>query len=492
MNNQTCRKLLPTVLCICFIMCTDVHCMIFKPPHSRMWDVWCYYHDETWYLYYLAASQRQGFDCVEVATSKDGVRWQWLAQCVHMDDKGEGALGKYGMGTGHTWKSPSFAQDGKFLSNFTVSGDERNGISSYIRFVESVDLIEWRHLGIEFRPDPRWYKEDYRWDCIKSMPRPGGGYYGYWTAAPKDGRVSFGFGETDDGVHWRALPPPVLDWGGRASQQEVEVGGVEKIGVLYYALLTAFTRSKNEYQVTTFVADQPEGPFRAAAKNFHPIPGLHQAWFPGFFPSPDGMLVSHFVLSATEQEKGRRETYMAPLKRAHVDREGTLRFAWWQGNEALKGDPLGTRLKREERPESPLPALFNQRFDLRRGTILEGVVEFPESPAAPVPGLLIESEEETASAIRFLSASATVGGSIKPDGSGFTADAQQQVDRELPAKSRVRFRLLLRRDLLELYFDNVLMNVHSLPKTANGRIGFLNNATGISELKAWTMTLSEE
>jgi hypothetical protein len=473
-------------------MCTAVHGMIFKPPYSRMWDVWCYHHGETWYLYYLAGSQRRGWDSVEVASSKDGVHWQWVGQCVHMEDKGEGALGKYGMGTGYTWKSPSFAQDGRFLGNFTVSGNWRKGVSSFVRIVESTDLIQWRHLDIEFRPDPRWYREDYRWDCIKSIARPGGGYHGYWTAAPKDARVGFGFGETDDGVHWRALPPPVLDWAGRPLQEEVEVGGVEKLGDKYYALLTAFTRSKNEYHVTAFVADKPEGPFRAAAKNFHPIPGLHQAWFPGFFPSPDGMLISHFVLSATEQEKGRRETYMAPLKRAHVDAEGTLRFAWWQGNEALKGEVLETRLNREAGPKSTLPAFFNVCVDLRCGVIVEGIVEFPEASTGAVPGLLIESEEETASAIRFLSASATVGGSIKPDGSGFTADAQQQVDRELPTKSPVRFRLLVRRDLLELYFDDVLMNVFSLPKPASGRIGFLNNATGISDLKAWTMTLPEE
>jgi hypothetical protein len=264
------------------------------------------------------------------------------------------------------------------------------------------------------------------------------------------------------------------------------------LGDKYYALLTAFTRSKNEYDVTTFSADKPEGPFRAAAKNFHPIPGLHQAWFPGFFPSPDGMLISHHVLSETEQEKGRREVYMAPLKRAHVDAEGTLRFAWWRGNEALKGDRSGARLNRADQRGSSEPAFFNQRVDLQCGVIMEGVVEFPEASAVAVPGLMIESEEETASAIRFLSASRTAGGTIQPDGSGFTADTQQQVDRELPAKSQVRFRLLLRRDLLELYFDDFLMNVYSLPNAASGRIGFLNNASGISDLKAWTMTLPEE
>jgi hypothetical protein len=37
-----------------------------------------------------------------------------------------------------------------------------------------------------------------------------------------------------------------------------------------------------------------------------------------------------------------------------------------------------------------------------------------------------------------------------------------------------------------------LTNDFSLPKTANGRMGFLNNASGISELKAWTMRPPEE
>jgi hypothetical protein len=204
------------------------------------------------------------------------------------------------------------------------------------------------------------------------------------------------------------------------------------------------------------------------------------------------MLVAHHVLSATEREKGRQEVYMAPLKRAQVDREGTLRFAWWQGNEALKGEVLETRLSREAGPSGTLPAFFNGCVDLRRGVIVEGIMEFPGASAGAIPGLLIESQDGTASAIRFLSASTTSGGSIQSDGSGFAADPQQQTDRELPAKPRVRFRLLLRRDLLELYFDDVLMNVYSLPKPASGRIGFLNNASSISELQAWTMSLTEK
>jgi hypothetical protein len=46
--------------------------------------------------------------------------------------------------------------------------------------------------------------------------------------------------------------------------------------------------------------------------------------------------------------------------------------------------------------------------------------------------------------------------------------------------------------IYKLYLDDVLFNVLALPKGATGRIGFLNHARGISELKAWAMTLPDE
>ncbi len=463
--------------------------MIFKSPDNQMWDMWCYHDKGTWYLYFLSASKGEQYDGFSVATSPDGVHWNFAGTPVRMSDKVNDGLGNTGLGTGHTWKSPHYAQDGKFFSDFTVNGTSKSP-SSYIRFVESRDLLHWQHLDIEFRPDPRWYKEDYRWDCIKAMARPGGGYYGYWTAAPKE-RLGFGFGETDDGVHWRALPPPLLDWAGHPVPQEVEVGGVEKIGQKYFALLTAFTRSKGNYRVVTFTADHPEGPFRAASKNFEVLPGLPYSWFPGFFPSPDGMLVPHQSMFRIPHS-GKLAVYAAPLKRADVDKEGTLRFAWWRGNEALKGAPRAVRLNRSADNKAATPAFLDAIVDVRRGSILEGVVTFNDASSSERAGLVIECVDGPAGAIRFLSASATLGGTIHPDGSGFTVDPLQRIDRDLPAKHQVQFRLLLRHGMVELYFDDILMNVYSLPKSASGRIGFLNNGAAIMGLKAWTMTLPDE
>ncbi len=188
-----------------------------------MWDTWLYFHEGTYYLYYLANAGPR-WDNVSMATSSDGVHWKERGRVLY---KRPGATW---MGTGSTWKSPKHETDGKFFMNFS----EWTGPRQTIFFAESTDLLNWERLPdeYEFKQDTRWYEPDGRWDCIYTIPRPGGGLYGYWTATPKPetgGR--FGFGETLDGVHWKALPPPkVYGVGGG------EAGAVEKIGEKYYMM----------------------------------------------------------------------------------------------------------------------------------------------------------------------------------------------------------------------------------------------------------------
>lgn len=81
---------------------------------------------------------------------------------------------------------------------------------------------------------------------------------------------------------------------------------------------------------------------------------------------------------------------------------------------------------------------------------------------------------------------------MKPDGTGFQVAGKQSIDRQLPPKPQARFRLLVRHSLVELYLDDVLMNAFSLPEASNGRIGLLNGGEGLSDLKAWTMTLPDD
>ena len=189
-----------------------------------------------------------------------------------------------------------------------------DGASQTIFFAESTDLLNWKRLPdeYEFKQDTRWYEPDGRWDCIYTIPRPGGGLYGYWTATPKaetGGR--FGFGESIDGARWRALPPPKVHGVGGG-----EAGAVEKIGEKFYMMFGTGG------MMVTLVADQPHGPFHAAKKNLRLLSG--HTYFSRFFPAPDGILVNHHSIAG--------KVYFAPLKSTVIDEEGTLRLGWWKGN----------------------------------------------------------------------------------------------------------------------------------------------------------------
>jgi hypothetical protein len=446
------------------------HAMVFRPADVHMWDTWCFHQGSTWYLYYLISSDWREWDGVGVATSKDGVHWEVQGQPIRKREQ------CVWLGTGSTWLSPHHDQDSTFHCNFS---EQPQGEAQHIYFAESTDLIHWRRSDVEFRQDARWYDEQGRWDCIYTIRRPGGGLYGYWTATPR-GSVGFGFGESDDGLRWKSLPPPALDWGANAAPDACEIGAVESIGGRYYALVG------HSGTMSTFVADCPQGPFRATPENFHVLRG--DCYFSRFFPSPGGLLVTHHSITHVRRET-KPVCYAAPLKRAVIDDKGTLRLMWWEGNNGLRGEERVTELQRHAGSE---PVFLAAPVDVRRGTILEGTVRFTEGTNLRHPGVFMACERGPGGAIVFQSSSAAVAGTLRDDGSGFAPDPRHTIDRSLPAKPQARFRILIRHSLVESYVDDVLFNVFSLPQPASGRVGFLEGAAGIGDLKAWTMNLSDE
>jgi hypothetical protein len=274
----------------------------------------------------------------------------------------------------------------------------------------------------------------------------------------------------------------------------MELGAVEKVGDRYYAMVG------HEGTISVFTADRPEGPFTAQDKNFSFLRG--DCYFSRFFPTPDGLLVSHHLRARIYRNKGRfalcgQVNYIAPLKHALVDDQGTMRLGWWEGNNTLKGKKRPVSLL-PVRGEAEAPALLEDLADIRRGTIIEGKISFRETSDDATPGLWIETMEGPCAAIRILSASETMGGLTDRDGSSFRDEGMvrlknwQHVDRDLPLKEEVPFRLLVRHSHIELYLDGYLFNVYSLPEPFSGRIGFLDGGAGISGLKAWTMTLPDE
>ena len=97
-----------------------VQSMFYKAQHQEtgnMWDVWLHHHEDTYFLYYLAnvgqKEHRWRWDNISLATSPDGVHWTERGPILKKTP------GAKGMGTGSTWKSPTFEKDDKFYMNFS-------------------------------------------------------------------------------------------------------------------------------------------------------------------------------------------------------------------------------------------------------------------------------------------------------------------------------------------------------------------------------------
>jgi len=424
----------------------EVQTMFYKAKTretGNMWDTWLYFHEGTYYLYYLAKSGSK-WDNISMATSSDGVHWNEIGRVL---SKREDVVW---MGTGSTWKSPSFDQDGKFFMNFS----EWEGPRQTIFFAESNDLIHWTRLDVqyEFKQDERWYQPNGRWDCIWTIPRPGGGLYGYWTATPKPetgGR--FGFGETLDGVRWKALAPPEVHGVG-----DGEVGAIERIGEKYYMMFGTGGI------MVTLTTDKPERPFHAAKKNFRLLSG--HTYFSRFFPVCDCMLVNHHSIARNGQ------VYFGLLKQAVLDSDGTLRLGWWKGNEKMKHEAVEMQLPPAANNDSPI-VMLEDTFDTDQGVMLKGILPLPESQNAPRSGVYIECGKEQGTAILVDSDGVAELGPMQNDGSGFACE--KQVNREMSFGNRPAFRLLLKHSLLEFYLNDILIECFSMSGDATGRIGFI-------------------
>jgi len=457
----------------------EVQSMFYKarsPQTGNMWDTWVYFHEGTYYLYYLGCVG-EIWDNVSMASSPDGVHWKEIGPVYLKHPKA------YAIGSGATWKSPNFAKDGKFFMHFGQSfpGEQVKGFIDIntrmkngffpktVRFCESTDLIHWKLLDrtkYGFIPDTRWYP----WgaDCINATARPDGGFYGYWSCGSGPG-----FGQSLDGIKWEALPPIKAE-----GFEKCEVGDVEKIGDKFYMMLG------HNFMMYTMTADQPQGPFMRAKKNFH-LMSNRNTYFTRFVRTPDGLLVNHHSWSSQRASTwGRREFYFAPLKSAVVDDEGTLRLGWWKGNEKMKHELVEVQLPGcTPGTETPVVMLGNT-FDTQVGVILEGTLELPEA-GEPRRGLYIEYGPDSGSAVLIDARGAAELGKIKSDGSGFRIE--KRVNREMQFGKPAAFRLLLKHSMLEFYLDDILIECYMLPHNATGRIGMIcgSNSQAIAKLKAW-------
>ena len=267
-------------------------------------------------------------------------------------------------------------------------------------------------------PDSRWYEPGGAWDCISAIPRPGGGLYGYWTATPKaETGGTVGFGQSPDGVRWEALPPPKTP-----GVVQGEIGGVEKIGGKFYMM------QGHDFVMRTLIADQPQGPFLPARKNFRLLSG--HTYFTRFLRTPHSLLVNHHASSSKPAPGfGGRQVYFSPLKSAVVDDEGVLRLGWWKGNEKLKHVPIEVTSPNTAPGEQATIAMLGNTFDIQGGMLLEGTLKLPDKADSPRPGLSIDCGDSRGPAVLLDARGAAELGSIRANGTEFKAE--KRVDREM-------------------------------------------------------------
>eukprot|EP01079_Euglenida_sp_SAG-EU17-18_P004401 gene4401-4657_t len=287
-------------------------------------------------------------------------------------------------GTWHMWYDNDFCKDGnvwavpgktgKYVVNYSTNkkGDP-HGQEIYFSTAPT-PYGPWSPATSvpPYHEDGHLYKPG-RWDTIMQFSYCNGTMLGWWTATPADGSVGFGYGTSTDGLHWTPLPPAQVHLPGLSGTQ-VEVGGVARLldGRWYaHACATQWGSVDGWGGCFNVVADEPGGPYNRTEKNWallayankgSPIPseGI-PAYFSRPFLGPGGMpLVNHI-----------HRGHMSTLKRAVVGDDGVMRWAWWDGNEALRG-PLVHLSSDHALPTAVV--VHNMSVEVAHGSIIEGEI----------------------------------------------------------------------------------------------------------------------
>ena len=168
--------------------------------------------------------------------------------------------------------------------------------------------------GLVFKYNTSEYARG-RWDCIAVLPRPSGGYYGYWTATPlgrddlcgQGKNCGAGFGHSDDGLHWTTLPTPGPAIG-------AEVGGLCQLGGKTWMTFDGGH---------LFEAPSATGPFTAVEDNYNFFgqeghSAFARLWGELYTGDKDLALVTH-------QQIAGKAIYAGLVKQAVLGTDGVLR-----------------------------------------------------------------------------------------------------------------------------------------------------------------------
>lgn len=316
------------------------------------------YHNGRYYLWFCNWGDPTS---QSLATSSDGIHWREEGYTFVPDP------GYKDMGEAEIFQ---FDPDGPFVKIYCLG--------CHICFATSADLIHWKRLGPEhfFNVDERWYSSR-RWDSLFILPREEGGWMAVLNAIPKNGR-GLGFATSEDGIAWTAQPPvkveiPWFEDKGYAG----ELSGFAKFGDKYFISCDAwiglpFGKTSGVGLQRVFVSDRPEGPYRPTKRNY--VIGTAPSIYEKFHRSADGELITESMVWYFS-ERGGRHYRVPPFKLVESDGEN-LWYRWWKQNEKLKADEVRLEDAKPVPESGGSLALIDKPFDLDRGLVVEGTVDF--------------------------------------------------------------------------------------------------------------------
>jgi hypothetical protein len=501
-----------------------------------MWDPSIVYHDGRYFLFAMYTSEAGGdFDSMWCAVSDDGVHWEDVGAVI----------------TGQPfYVAKMFVRKlgDRFVMNHG-SGSGEPGYQDTLYFWESDDLITWRLFDENraLHPDPRWYRPEGRWDHMYMIPDEiSGGYLGYCVGNPHAGipYASCGLLQSDDGTHWQILPPPVVEWGEMLTPPWFEVGGCEREGGRYYLIGgTEIYGDRPGYTVNTLVSDHWNGPFRPDVEAYRLCAQTGYSdinagqWLASFARGVDDeLLITNYVTDNFEDvfelDTSRDgAVWFVPIKKAIID-DGHLRMGYWTGNEVLKGDRVEFGAVAPIHPTTPEPlfghegdtvwvdsaveglenairtdehaiVVMEAPLDLDRGVVIEGsiTIDAPFKFRPTRAGFYFEQEESTGTYLLLEAGSprwrATDIGLVELGPSSPRFDVRDTTSygaatvTGITDKQPHRFRILYRRNMFELYIDDLLMQTFITTGVPTGRIGFIvqNARCTFDDLKIWQMSL---
>ena len=263
----------------------------------------------------------------------------------------------------------------------------------------------------------------------------------------------------------------------------------------------------NGYGVYLYRSDRPEGPFSPVLPDYR-LNGTSRRWvnmWERCFAHEGELLAHNYVYDGYTYEDG--NVYLPPIKRLlpHGD---SLRLAWWEGNEALRGELLcsceeltATCPVRRDVFLTDIDELFfsEERLSLPpEGVVIEGSFTLPKNSFTrySAGGIYLAEDEHNGTAILFDTYGKCEMLSIRDqkilcvdDTVGFGSTAPYAIE----SGRSYALRILSRHGIFEVYVDGVYMQTFNTSRARGERarpiVGAaavaLRNGCTLSSLRAY-------